>query len=97
MVTSAICLGAVFASLWAEEGRPVVAVFTPGTDLATAVDAAGSGGLRILGYGSVGWVLALEAPDAAARDALRAAGAWALLDAQKAAELCGIRLSTDWG
>lgn len=96
-MTSAICLAAVFASLRAEEGRPVVAVFAPGTELATAVDAADAGGLRILGYGSVGWVLALEAPDASAREALRAAGAWALLDARKAAVLCGIRLSTDWG
>lgn len=93
-VFSAICLVGILAGLKAEAGRPVIAIFAPGTSLAEALGTAGTIGIPVLAYGSVSWVIALDARDAAARAALRARGALLLLDADKAARVCGLQIMT---
>ncbi|MEM0991221.1 MAG: hypothetical protein AAGK00_20330 [Pseudomonadota bacterium] len=88
LLFSAIVAVGMGTALAARPGKPVVALFAPGTDLSQSVAAADAAGLNIVSYGNTPWILALEGPTAEARGILRDAGAVVLLDYARAAFLC---------
>ena len=91
-----VAIGTLVA-LSARAESPVMAIFAPGTSLSESISAVEDAGVRVTGFGPVGWIVSVAPLDHEKEVALRREGAWLFLDAARLAALCSPILASNKG